>query len=399
MKKVAVVILSLAVALAAICAIVFLFAGQEPPRDKGAAPALSPESAAMAPVSPAAPPVPAVPAAGSVAPPANPATAAVHAMLEGATPDDWEPALMALVENADANTVAALAEALATETDAHRLRLIGRALNGIGTEEAFRIFRSFLSDEKNLDYREHLAGTMLALENFDLSGPVLDWMMEMQQVMDYDITMACQEAVGRLATAETLARIVAEHSRTNYNEYMLGLMSTALANSECPEAMDLFIEVLERPAGRPTLALQAAAAQALARIGTQPAVDALIAALERSTSSPADDYLVDAVLLLKNSYLQAYLQEQFDRATAPNVRYALGRALAETVPMPRDHADAPLSGEEGSAIPPADEARATFLGVEADEGEDAHRPEEAAAAEVPMLPEGDLPPPGPRGVD
>ena len=184
MKKVAVVILSLAVALAAICAIVVLLAGKEPPRDKGAAPALSPESAAMAPVSPAAPPVPAVPAAGSAASSANPATAAVRAMLEGGTPDDWEPALMALVENADSNTVAALAAAMAAETDVHKLQLIGRALNGIGTEEAFRIFRSFLSDEKNLRYREHLAGTMLALENFDLSGQVLDWMMEMQRVMD-----------------------------------------------------------------------------------------------------------------------------------------------------------------------------------------------------------------------
>ena len=383
MKKVAVVILSLAVALAAICAIVYFLSGKEPPRDKGAAPALSPESAAMAPVSPPAPPVPAVPAAGSVAPPANPATAAVRAMLEGGTPDDWEPALMVLVENADSNTVAALAAALAAETDAHKLQLIGRALNGIGTEEAFRIFRDFLSDENNLRYREHLAGTMLALENFDLSGQVLDWMMEMQRVMDYDVTMACQEAVGRLATEETLARIVAEHSRTNCSEYMLGLMSTALANSECPEALDLLRGVLEHPEGRPSAALQAAAAQALARIGTRPAIDALIAALEKSPRSPANDYLAEAVLLLKDSYLQAYLQEQFDRATSPNVRYALGRALAGTVPPPPDGPEE-LQTPGGGTEPAAGESSAA---------------DEAAS---PLIPSGAVPPAGgaaPAGVD
>ena len=383
MKKVAVVILSLAVALAAICAIVVLLAGKEPPRDKGAAPALSPESAAMAPASPAAPPVPTVPAASSAAPPANPATAAVRAMLEGATPDDWEPALMALVETADSNVVAALASALASETDVHKLQLIGRALNGIGTEEAFRIFRDFLSDENNLRYREHLAGTMLALENFDLSGQVLDWMMEMQQVMDYDVTMACQEAVGRLATEETLARIVAEHSRTNCSEYMLGLMSTALANSECPEALDLLRDVLEHPEGRPSAALQAAAAQALARIGTRPAIDALIAALEKSPRSPASDYLAEAVLLLKDSYLQAYLQEQFDRATSPNVRYALGRALAGTVP-PRPDGPEESHSSGGGTEPAAGESSA------ADEGASPWIPSEA------VLPAGGA---APAGVD
>ena len=370
MKKVAAVILSLAVALAAICAIVVLLAGKEPPWDKGAAPALSPESAAMAPASPAAPP-------------ANPATAAVRAMLEGATPDDWEPALMALVETADSNVVAALAAALAAETDVHKLRLIGRALNGIGTEEAFRIFRDFLSDENNLRYREHLAGTMLALENFDLSGQVLDWMMEMQRVMDYDVTMACQEAVGRLATEETLARIVAEHSRTNCSEYMLGLMSTALANSECPEALDLLRGVLEHPEGRPSAALQAAAAQALARIGTRPAIDALIAALEKSPRSPANDYLAEAVLLLKDSYLQAYLQEQFDRATSPNVRYALGRALAGTVP-PQPDGPEELQTPGGGTEPAAGESSAA---------------DEAAS---PLISSGAVPPAGgaaPAGVD
>ena len=334
MKKVAVVILALAAALAAICAVVRLLADGKP-QDPAAAISLLP---AVAPDSPSLSPAPAssVPAAEPAETSANPAAASVRAMLAGATPDDWEPALTALVENADSNTVAALAAALAAETDVHKLQLIGRALNGIGTEDAFRIFREFLSDAKNLSYREHLAGTMLALENFDLSGPVLDWMMEMQTVMDYDITMACQEAVGRLATRETLERIVAEHSRTNCSAYMLELMRTALANSECPEALDLLRGVLERPEGRPSMALQAAAAQALARIGTQPAIDALIAALEKSPRSPADDYLAEAVLLLKNSYLQAYLQEQFDQATAPNVRYALGRALAESVPPQRD---------------------------------------------------------------
>ena len=382
MKKVAVVLLSLAVALAAICALVYFLAGKEPPRDKGAAPSLSPESAAMASVPPAAPP-PAVPAAGSAAAPANPASAAVRAMLEGATPDDWEPALTALVETADSNVVAALASAMASETDVHKLQLIGRALNGIGTEEAFRIFRDFLSDANHLRYREHLAGTMLALENFDLSGQVLDWMMEMQRVMDYDVTMACQEAVGRLATEETLARIVAEHSRTNCSEYMLELMRTSLANSECPEALDLLRDVLEHPEGRPSVALQAAAAQALARIGTRPAIDALIAALEKSPRSPADDYLAEAVLLLKDSYLQAYLQERFDRATSPNVRYALGRALAGTVP-PRP--DAP------------EESQASGGGTEPAAGENSAADESTS----PWIPSGAVPPAGvaaPAGVD
>lgn len=374
MKKVAVVILALAAALAAIFAVVRLLADGKP-QDKAAATSFSPAVASVPPsLSPE--PAPSVPAAESAVPLANPAAAAVRAMLEGATPDDWEPALMALVANADSNTVAALAAALAAETDVHKLQLIGRALNGIGTEEAFRIFRDFLSDAKNLSYREHLAGTMLALENFDLSGPVLDWMMEMQTVMDYDVTMACQEAVGRLATAETLARIVAEHSRTNCSAYMLELMRTALANSECPEALDLLRGVLERPEGRPTAALQAAAAQALARIGTRPAIDALIAALEKSPRSPADDYLAEAVLLLKNSYMQAYLQEQFDRATAPNVRYALGRALAGTVPPQLDRSEEPPASGEGIE-PAADDADAS------------------------LIPSGEIPPPGaaPAGVD
>ena len=381
MKKVAVVILALAAVVAAICASVRLLSEEEQPQDKGAATSLSPEAASV-PLSRSSAPAPAAPAAEPTERSLNPAAAAVRAMLAGATPDDWEPALMALVENADANTVAALAEALATETDVHRLRLIGRALNGIGTEEAFRIFRNFLSDEKNLDYREHLAGTMLALENFDLSGQVLDWMMEMQTVMDYDITMACQEAVGRLATRETLERIVAEHSRTNCNEYMLGLMSTALANSECPEAIDLLRGVLEHPEGRPSAALQAAAAQALARIGTQPAIDALIAALEKSPRSPANDYLAEAVLLLKDSYMQAYLQEQFDRATAPNVRYALGRALAGTVPPPMDDSEEPnaaAAGIEAAAAEersPAEAADSNLIPSGAD------MPEGAAAAGV-----------------
>ena len=397
MKKVAVVILSLAAALAAICAIVYLLAGEEQPQAKGAATSRSPEIASVALAPPAGPP-PTVPAAGSTDPLSNPASAAVRAMLEGATPDDWEAALMALVENADSNTVAALAAALASETDVHKLQLISRALNGIGTEESFRIFRDFLSDAKNLRYREHLAGTMLALENFDLSGQVLDWMMEMQRVMDYDITMACREAVGRLATRETLERIVAEHSRTNYNEYMLEQMRVPLANSECPEALDLLRGVLEHPEGRPSTALQAAAAQALARIGTQPAIDALIAALEKSPRSPADDYLAEAVLLLKGSYLQAYLQEQFDRTTSPNERYALGRALAGTVPMQMDDSEGPVPGVDGVPIPPEEEANATTLGIEADAAEGEVPAEEAVSA---LIPSGEALPEGPAsaGVD
>ncbi len=398
MKKTAMAVIAIVAVLATICAIVYRCSEKEMLVDRRAVP--SSRLPADLP-SPSARPEPStvVPVAEPIAPPplSNPAAAAVRVMLEGATPDDWEPALTALVETADADVVAALAAALATETDAHRLQLIGRALNGIGTAESFRIFRNFLSDEKNLGYREHMAGTMLALENAELSGQVLDWMMEMQRVMDYDITMACQEAVGRLATEETLARIVAEHGRTNCNEYALELMRTSLANSECPEAIDLFRNVLEHPEGRPTPDLQAAVAQALARIGTRPAIDALIAALEESTRSPENDYLADAVLLLQRSYLQAYLQEQFDRATAPNVKYALGRVLAETVPLLGDDSEEPPPGTDGLPIPPEEEAHAAVLGIEPSAGAGGEGAEEPDST---LIPSGAVPPEAvPAGVD
>ena len=143
--------------------------------------------------------------------------------------------------------------------------------------------------------------------------------------------------------------------------------------------------VLERACSEPAFnaAGLRAAAQALARIGTRPAIDALIAALEKSPRSPADDYLAEAVLLLKDSYLQAYLQEQFDRATSPNVRYALGRALAGTVP-PRPDAPEEPQTSGGGTEPAAGEGSA------ADE------------ADSPWIPSGAVPPAGvaaPAGVD
>lgn len=299
----------------------------------------------------------------------NPQAVAVRAMLEGATPDDWEPLLMKLVENGDSNTVAALAQAMGTETNVHQLTLISRVLNGIGTEESLQVFIDFLSDEKNMSYREHLAGTLLALENEELAGTVLDWMLK---TMDYDITMACQEAVGRLATGEVVERIIAEHSQTNCNEYVLELMRTALENSECPEAIDLFRKELESPSGRPSLALQSSVAQALARIGTQPAIDVLIAALEKSTRNPTNDFLVEAVASLHTSYMQAYLQELFDRTQSPNVKYALGRVLAETIPMLKDYNEEPPPGEEEIPVLPEDEmgdGALVPLQVGGDEGE------------------------------
>ena len=200
------------------------------PQAEGAAPV----PAAVLPPAASAEAVRPVPAA-ETGMPLNPQEAAVRAMLDGATPDDWEPLLMKLVETGDSNTVAALAKAMGTETNVHQLTLISRVLNGIGTEESLQVFIDFLSDEKNVAYREHLAGTLLALENEELSGTVLDWMAK---TMDYDITMACQEAVGRLATWEVVERIIAEHSRTNCNEYVLELMRTSLAARECPEAKE-----------------------------------------------------------------------------------------------------------------------------------------------------------------
>lgn len=322
--------------------------------------------ATLPPGAPAAAAVVAVPPAGEPAT-LNPREAEVRVMLAGPTPDDWEPLLMKLVETGDSNTVAALAQAMGTETNVHQLTLISRVLNGIGTEESLQVFIDFLSDERNTAYREHLAGTLLALENEELSGTVLDWMAK---TMDYDITMACQEAVGRLATAEVVERIIAEHSRTNCNEYVLELMRTSLAASECPEAMDLFKDVLAWPVGRPSVALQSAAAQALANIGTQPAIDILIDALRKSTRSPTNDFLVDAMLGLQGSYMQAYLQEQFDRATEPNVKYALGRVLAETIPMLKDYSEEPPPGEEEPPAPAGEvEDAALPLHMGADEGE------------------------------
>ncbi len=260
----------------------------------------------------------------------DPVEAAVRAMLAGKVPDDWEPLLLEMVEHGDERTVAALAKAMETERGIHQLMLISRALCGIGTEESLRIFMDFLNQPKNARYREFLAGSLLGLDNEELSEPVLDWMLRTE---DYDILMACQEAVGRLALPEAMERIVAEHSQTNYNEYRLELMRTSLASSECPEAIELFADVLQNPSARYGEELQAASAQALARIGSLEAIDVLVAALEQSSRSPTNDFLVEAVASLHESYNQAYLQELFDAATSPNVRYALGQALAESIPM------------------------------------------------------------------
>ena len=319
-------------------------------------------------------------ATGAVEPlvPLNPYEREVRAMLEGATPDDWEPLLMKLVEKGDSNTVAALAKAMGTETNVHRLTLISRVLNGIGTEESLQVFIDFLSDDRNTAYREHLAGTLLALENEELSGTVLDWMLK---TTDYDITMACQEAVGRLATAEVVERIIAEHSQTNCNDYVLELMRTSLENSECPEAIDLFRKELEHPSGRPSLALQTAVAQALANIGTQPAIDVLIAALEKSTRNPTNDFLVEAVASLHTSYMQAYLQQLFDQTQSPNVKYALGRVLAETIPMLKEFSEEPPPGEEElPELPEEEEGILVPLAVGGDDGEWEELPEEGGGA-------------------
>jgi HEAT repeat protein len=293
---------------------------------------------------------PAQPAAVAVSTPLSPPEAAVAALLAIADPEAVDPALWKFLENTDSNTVAALAKALETEKDLMRLERIGRALIGIGTEESFRVFRDFLSRKENVSHCEHLAGTLMELRNEELSGEVLDWMMG---TGNYDVAMACREAAGRLATAETIAQIIAEHSRTNYNDYMLGLMRTALENSECPEALDLLRGVLENPLGRPTLAVQAAAARALANIGTKPAIDALVAALEKSPRNSTNDFLVEAVAGLHDSYNQAYLQEIFDRTTSPGVKYALGLALAQTLDTYVDPAEAELISMEDHAAPEA----------------------------------------------
>jgi len=273
----------------------------------------------------------------------DPEAAAVQAMLEGKTPDDWEPLLLEMVEHGDERTVAALAKAMATERRIHQLVLISRALCGIGTEESLSLFMRFLDHPKNTRYREFLAGSLMGLYHEELSPQVLDWMLRTE---DYDITMACQEAIGRLALPEVMERIVAEHSSTNHNEYLLELMRTSLANSECPEAIDLFADVLGNPPERYGEELQASAALALARIGTPEAIDVLVAALEQSTRNPANDVLAEAVASLHTSYDQAYLLELFDAATSPNVRYALGQALAESIPMMVEDDMEPLPDEE-----------------------------------------------------
>ncbi len=274
------------------------------------------------------------------APPAplDPAEAAVEKMLAGKTPDDWEPVLMELIENGDGRTVAALAGALGRERGMHQRMLICRVLCGIGTEESLEVFRKYVDAPENARSREYLAGALMGLENEELSGEVLDWLLE---TVDYDITAACQEAIGRLATGETLERIVGEHSRTNYNEYKLELMRAALAESECPEAIELFKDVLERSPERAGEELQASVAQALARIGTPAALDALVAALEKSPRAPEEDFLVEAVAGMAEMQDMAYLQARFDAAEAPNVRYALGRALAEAVPILKQYVEPP----------------------------------------------------------
>ena len=287
--------------------------------------------------------------------PVDPVAEAVGRMLAGKTPDDWEPVLMELVENGDGRTVAALAEALEREKGLHSRMLICRVLCGIGTEESLGVFRDFVDEPANARYREYLAGALMGLENEELSGTVLDWLLE---TVDYDITAACQEAIGRLATGETLERIVGEHSRTNYNEYKLELMRAALAESECPEAIELFKGVLERSPERAGEDLQASVAQALARIGTPAALDVLVGALEKSPRAPEEDFLVEAVAGMAEMQDMAYLQAQFDAATAPNVRYALGRALAEAVPIMKQYVEPPPDEEfnwpadaDGPAVP------------------------------------------------
>ena len=287
--------------------------------------------------------------------PADPVAEAVGRMLAGKTPDDWEPVLMELIENGDGRTVAALAEALEREKGLHPRMLICRVLCGIGTEESLGVFRDFVDEPANARYREYLAGALMGLENEELSGTVLDWLLE---TVDYDITAACQEAIGRLATGETLERIVGEHSRTNHNEYKLELMRAALAESECPEAIELFKGVLERSPERAGEELQASVAQALARIGTPAALDVLVGALEKSPRAPEEDFLVEAVAGMAEMQDMAYLQAQFDAATAPNVRYALGRALAEAVPMMKQYVEPPPDeefdwpeGADGPAVP------------------------------------------------
>jgi HEAT repeat protein len=300
----------------------------------------------------------------------DPAEAAVQRMLAGKTPDDWEPVLMELVENGDERTVAALKKALATERRIHHLMLISRVLCGIGTEEALAAFMDFLDEPRNARYREFLAGALMGLENEERSDMVLDWLL---QTTDYDITMASVEAIGRLALAETLERIIGEHSRTNYNEYKLELMRTALAESECPEALELFAEVLRNPPGREGAALQEAAAQALARIGTPEALEALLAALERSARAPEEDFLVEAVAGMAEMHDMAYLQARFDAATAPNVRYALARALADAVPMMKLYVEPP-PGVELDWPEDADET-AVPMAVGMDEGEWEPEPE------------------------
>jgi HEAT repeat protein len=309
------------------------------------------------------------PAEGPAAP-LDPAEAAVQRMLAGKTPDDWEPVLMELVENGDERTVAALKKALAAERRIHHLMLISRVLCGIGTEEAVAAFMDFLDEPRNARYREFLAGALMGLENEERSDMVLDWLL---QTTDYDITMASIEAIGRLSLAETLERIIGEHSRTNYNEYKLELMRTALAESECPEALELFAEVLRNPPGREGAALQEAAAQALARIGTPEALEALLAALERSPRAPEEDFLVEAVAGMAEMHDMAYLQARFDEATAPNVRYALGRALAEAVPIMKQYVEPP-PGVELDWPEDADET-AVPMAVGMDEGEWEPEPE------------------------
>jgi hypothetical protein len=108
------------------------------------------------------------------------------------------------------------------------------------------------------------------------------------------------------------------------------------------------------------------------------------------------------VASLHTSYMQAYLQEQFDQAAAPNVKYALGRVLAETIPMLKEHAEDPPPGEEEIPEPAEEEAGdGVPLQVGADEAEweelpemelDSEPEEEWEEGEVPFMPDEGEPP-------
>ncbi len=323
--------------------------------------------------------------------PTNPLQTAIQALLENPEEHEAEAALGQWADTEGPAAVEALAEALEAERDVNRMRLICLTLNHVGTETSFGIFRAFLSRPENQTYAEHLGNTMISLENEELSDEALDWLLNTD---NYDIAMGCQDAVRRLATAEAVARIIAEHSHTNHHDYILGLARTALENSECPEAVEMLREVLENPAGRPSIALQAAAAKALANAGTRPAIDALVAALEKSTRNPGEDFLATAAAGLSASFEQAYLQDQFDRATSLNVKYALGLALAgarDPIPFPESEAEeeplAPVSETVGdSGLPVEMETRAEktgeqTAGMETDAGIDPESPQGGASTE------------------